>query len=204
MIIIKGIGKQSEDYLYRNKSNVEGASLMYPSRKNPYQADHKFSTDYYMDSQAVNSLSTSKELSLGRKKKKSKKKSNSMMAKKQNKKRNSFIQKLTKKKEAELSEETAASIGNMKRQFIDHNYFGILFNKNQIKPKNKSVKRTKGVSETMNVKNLFSPQKQFELMKSMESSMKRKHSKMTKSSDLTHHASSTNYTPKLRSEGYSG
>jgi hypothetical protein len=89
----------------------------------------------------------------------------------------------------------------MKRQFIDHNYFGILFNKNpSYKPQ--SVKRTKGLSEIMNVKNLVSPSKHFEMMKSMENSLSGKHAKMGKSGEMTHH--STNYTPKVRSKDYSG
>lgn len=88
----------------------------------------------------------------------------------------------------------------MKKQYIDHNYFGILFNKNHHVKRNKSVKRTKGTSEIVNVKNMMSPPKQMNLLKSMENSAKIYSNKFIKHGDATHHASSTNYTPKLKSD----
>ena len=96
-------------------------------------------------------------------------------------------------------------LGNLKRQYIDHNYFGILFNKN--KPsghKNRSVKRTKGISEIMNVKNLLSPSKELNIMRSMENSKKDKHNKLKKSEALAKHVALTMHTPKLKTNSMSG
>lgn len=184
---------------------------MYPMVKDIIKADPFFNSEYGFDS-GLNSLSLSNEASIGRKKRRAKKKNNIISNKKTIKQKNSFIQKLSKKKkESQMVEENSASIGNfylynivlgnMKRQFIDHNYFGILFNKNPAQ-KPQSVKRTKGLSEIMNSKNLLSPSKHFELMKSLGNSMGGKHTKMGKSGEMTHH--STNYTPKIRSKDYSG
>ena len=67
-----------------------------------------FSADYGVPTQGFNSISVSNNASTGRKNKKLIK---AKGEEKQSHLRNSFIQKLTKKKEVEMSEETAASIG---------------------------------------------------------------------------------------------
>jgi len=55
----------------------------------------------------------------------------------------------------------------------------------------------------MNVKNISSPQKQFNMIKHMEKNVKGKH-KLIKSGEITYNASSTNYTPKIINNDYSG
>ena len=100
---------------------------------------------------------------------------------------NSFVQKVAKK-ETLGSQETAATIGNMKRHFTDHhNYFGILLGKNKsniistskAKPK---IKRVKGMSQVIGSKYLSSPARNRNLIKSMENSFKtNKQANFTKS-----------------------
>lgn len=136
---------------------------MYPLMKDIIKSEKLFqSSQYFPARSGQRSLSNSKDLGLSKSKKKrksTKRKSNSILVKNKMAKQNSFIQKLTKKKEVEASDETAASIGNMKRQFI-----------NSVKPKvkNKSVKRTKGISEIVAGNHLFSPQQQFDILSSLE------------------------------------
>lgn len=134
-----------------------------------------FSSDYGMDTKVFNSLSTSNDVSTTRKKKKkglkSKKSKDSKTSKKQLNKRNSFIAKIAKKKEAESSQETAATIGNMKKHAVDHNYFGLLFGKNPHATHSftdKTAKRIKEMSTIMNSHHLLSPGKGLGLMRSME------------------------------------
>jgi len=86
--------------------------------KDIIKTDNFLNSELHLDSGLI-SLSLSNEASVGRKRKKSnKRKSHSGSRKGTQKNKHSFIHKLTKKKEAEMSEETAASIGNMKRHVI--------------------------------------------------------------------------------------
>ena len=85
----------------------------------------------------------------------------------------SFIQKLSKK-ETEASQETTATIGNLKRRpvdTIDSSYFGYMFaNKNNGIMSKSKIKRIKGISQVINSKQLNSPTRGLNLVKSMETS----------------------------------
>ena len=164
------------NYHFDSTDSIKGKSVMYPMMKDFIKYDHMFSSEYGVNhNHHLFSMSTSNDLSTGRKKrrKNSSKQKKSDFVKMTNKsinKKNSFIQKLTKK-ETLASQDTAATIGNMKRHFADHNYFGILFSKNNsiAKPR---IKRVKGMSQVIGSKHLSSPARGLNLIKSMESSSK--------------------------------
>jgi len=126
----------------------------------------------------------------------------STYSKKSLNKKNNFIQKLSKK-ETVSSQETAATIGNMKRHYGDHNYFGILLGKNNIVSKSK-IKRVKGISQVLDDKNLSSPLRDLNLMRSLESEVNINQDKITKSIESTKNGSSFNYTPNLNRDGSYG
>ena len=87
------------------------------------------------------------------------------------------MQKLQRNKEAELSQETAATIENMKKYAVDNNYFGILLGKNNHhihSNKNKSTKRNKGIYRNDKSQNLLSHGITTGLMRSMDNQTKGK------------------------------
>ena len=95
-----------------------------------------------------------------------------------------------------MNEETTASLGNTKKNMTNHNYFGIIFNKNQTDMKPQSVKRSKELTKIMNVKNISSPHKHISMINSNELNGKRRH-KILKSGEATYIGASINYAPKI-------
>ncbi|CAI2376967.1 unnamed protein product [Moneuplotes crassus] len=152
--------------LHRNYSASNQNPQAYPIMKDIINPRHFICNDNHLDS-VLNSLSMSNDGSIAKKKKKKTSKKNSSGTRKSFHKKNSFIHKMAQKMDAEPSEETAATMGITHRNTIDHNYFGILFNKGSTHPKSKpkSVKRIKGFCEIMNVKNMASPHKHLHLGK---------------------------------------
>lgn len=149
--------------------------------------NHVLSRDYGANNNHhLFSMSTSNELSVSRKKRKRKskiKKSDSLKIKDSVNKKNSFIHKLTKR-ETEASQETAATIGNIKKEY---------FNKSKIK-------RIKGILQVCEAVHIASPPKSTNMMRSMDTGFKGSYENITKSIESTKNASSFDYTPNLIKE----